>query len=756
MFQYMTSSESEFGGEKSSFYLGKVSHRSKTKFWDDDKYYTPPEDTDTGTNYSREQGLTYDDSVQPYDIKTRKVSDKDLCNVIECGITSPKQIWKKHNADRKGLYTAETYCCPLDEYNDQKYRHNVLANKPKLRRLVKKHVAAEERQKRKAAWNEYIQQLRIKHTKADGSPPTFLEPLQLEQSNIKGAKVALDEQNKSTFIAEPSNYCKDLLRDLYSFQNQYFTYPCSSFGRMLMLQKEQGNSFALGPSSFYSRDKKSIDFENYRKSIVVKTDINPNKRQHVNTPIKIQNNTKPYSRNSSRNIDTAQKRQIIPPISDDSSDVTKEPTPYVKRGKETYKRDNKIHRSREQKKPLFPIYNNESIDVSKDKYINRKNKYDRSSKSKHQKRPLSSIYPGDQIDASRDSKLNAKRERYINRKENLADKNKRLTSKLAPSDAYDDYSTIKKEINSTENKVNKNIEHSQESTRNDNYNDDPLREDTFNQVKEEIEVLKSGINQSPLKIIEDKLNTLIAQINSIISHNVLANIHKCPCKRKRTNQYETNETNKEGTCCRTRILENKNNDERDNNCAKETFNQFILETMANASTTRSTRSSVDLSKIREILLKELNLSDKPERDNENKDMNGEDSSNMLIIYDDESTHDRGTVVSNSFLKANLEGDQSFESRELYAVYPNNTTQQKDYDPLGLFTLLKISSATIGRMLSFMKFGYRSLLPQILSRRTTTARSPVIAFNCTICDSSFQKSAEFSEHIIRVHKAEPSK
>ncbi|KAJ2948756.1 hypothetical protein O0L34_g8016 [Tuta absoluta] len=55
----------------------------------------------------------------------------------------------------------------------------------------------------------------------------------------------------------------------------------------------------------------------------------------------------------------------------------------------------------------------------------------------------------------------------------------------------------------------------------------------------------------------------------------------------------------------------------------------------------------------------------------------------------------------------------------------------------------------------MQYGYQSLLPQILPRQTT-ARPPVVAFNCNICESSFQKSVEFSEHIIRVHKAEPSK
>ncbi|CAH0589931.1 unnamed protein product [Chrysodeixis includens] len=279
--------------------------------------------------------------------------------------------------------------------------------------------------------------------------------------------------------------------------------------------------------------------------------------------------------------------------------------------------------------------------------------------------------------------------------------------------------------------------------------------DKFRKVTNNIAKLKSKIRQNEDEIktkslaqIEDKIDTLIKSINSIMvdikSSRTQRNTYKTASVSCRFLTNSHNSLNRHKSAPYALI----NNEEYLCEIVQSSSKDLPISECTGPSNVQEKSNSCDI-KMDNIILEELKKSDRVKRDIEELLNLRTDRNCAVRITFDIPTRETATEVTNSLSKTKLESKPNIVIQELRAdefTEVDRDTQMTiavNTDPLGLCALLRISTDTVKQMLSYVpNLNYNSYLSML----QLPTRSCVTHYICNICGAAFGRPSELSNHI----------
>lgn len=251
---------------------------------------------------------------------------------------------------------------------------------------------------------------------------------------------------------------------------------------------------------------------------------------------------------------------------------------------------------------------------------------------------------------------------------------------------------------------------------------DDTKEETIKQkyerISKNVDRLKKNIGKSQndvqtqsLTNIENRLNDLIRSINACLL------------------EMKTNKEFKRKTVC---VMAH--------NVSESTL------TFKNAVLSKENLNKACISQLDDILYEELDKSNRAKKDIEDiiNRQPGRPCGGQITI--DIPTRERATEVTASLSQARFNVDKMVVVEEVNNPETDRMTIAVNTDPLGLLALLKISTETVKRILSYMpQIDYYSYLPMIQFPQCSR-HSAVSHYVCNICGLAFGRPSQLSDHI----------
>lgn len=614
------------------------------------------------------------------------------------------------NVVRNEQSEKSTYCRPIENVYNQEFVYRTLQKNTKLQKIVRKLVIEREREKQREAWNNYINDLKNKHeyysnepsrispqyVPGDHNTPEMIDDfynmrLNWCQSNsghhlLEDIDGAHDSSPSSVHSRNAHNYDSTLPPDVSSciFDNNRFCYPSCSQTNMLKFNKErQGHAYnwRSRPSGRYFRGN-SVVGDNNRVS---ETDS-------------IQVTARPYFPGPLHT-----KKPLGAP-----GTITTANLPLV--NEEDYKELNVSKADN----MYYPYYT--EIKPSAQEETNEKTQYVLVPiKRKSLKRHTHTGVPYTQKVTKLDKDVNvpSRHESLRNNKEH------KMVEKSCKNDA------------GTEDLLRK-----KESFR-----------ENFKKVSDNIMKLKAKIQQSEektkiksLATIEEKIDCLMKSMNSIMT-DIQANKNNVLCKKN-----EAVSACQIVSTSRTMLNRHSSDPYSYNNeeyVVQSCSRSFTVSEVLPNELRRHTGSSI--SKMETILIEEMKKSDKAKSDIAEILNLRDDRSCSLQLTFDIPTKERSTEVTDSLYKTRYKADKKnlFEKRPL----PDQRamTIAVNTDPLGLLALLRVSTETVKKILSYVPnlnyHSYLSMLPLLLPSKRCAPH-----YTCNICGATFSQPSLLSAHV----------
>ncbi|XP_026739089.1 uncharacterized protein LOC113501952 [Trichoplusia ni] len=279
--------------------------------------------------------------------------------------------------------------------------------------------------------------------------------------------------------------------------------------------------------------------------------------------------------------------------------------------------------------------------------------------------------------------------------------------------------------------------------------------DKFRKVTNNIAKLKSKIRRNDdddiksksLAQIEDKIDTLIQSINSIMVDIKSSNTHRRTYKTASVScrfvSTSHNNLNRNKSAPYGMI----NNEEYLCEIVQSSSRNFPISECGPSSIQKKSNSSN--MKMDNIIIEELRKSDRVKRDIEDLLNLRSDRNCAVHITFDIPTRETATEVTNSLSKTKLESRSKVVVEELRSdefTEVDRDTQMTiavNTEPLGLFALLRISTDTVKQMLSYVpNLNYNSYLSML----QVPAKRCVTHYICNICGAAFGRPSQLSDHI----------
>ncbi|XP_021192644.3 uncharacterized protein LOC110377915 [Helicoverpa armigera] len=627
-----------------------------------------------------------------------------------------------------------TYCRPLLNMYNQQFIYKTMQRNARLQTLVRKLVIAREREKRREAWNNYINDLKNKHRYYSNEPNT-ISP-QYVPGDYNPPATIDDFYNVRSHWPQ-SNPCQHLLDDLYggytptsalrgylcdydasvpdvrmfAYENNRICYPTSSQACMLKWNKErlsQGYSYEFGSRPRYYRGN-TIVIENDQKysfdklqgttrpypihplSPTIRTPSPPSNsmtQSQTDETIKPGNPT-PSARH--------ENEKILPDVKEElefTTEIKPEPSPdeagiYYPFNKGTNTMDRDVVTPLQQKQ----LQDYVKPTPSKDKKKVNPPKFDKDEGSKKLE-----DFKNKMVEKFRNKQKEPSNEYELKQSDSFKEKFKKVTdniSRLKEKMRQNDEDTKLRTLNTIEAKIDGIMK-------------------SINSIMSEIKVKKN-------KILLSRKTTAVSRCTTTVT-NSLNDLN-----RHRSDPYGfiKNEEHLVGVV--------------------HSSSRSVAITEVGPSDLRRHRDS----STSRILLEEMKKSDKVKRDIEEllKLRNEKHDCSVNITFDI-PTRDRSTEVTNSLSKAKFKSVSATVITDIPLSSRMNQEHQQmtiavNTDPLGFLALLRVSTETVKQLLSYVphlnSISYQSLLP-------LPSAQGVSHYICNICGAAFGRPSELSDHI----------
>uniref|UniRef100_A0A2A4JYY6 C2H2-type domain-containing protein n=1 Tax=Heliothis virescens TaxID=7102 RepID=A0A2A4JYY6_HELVI len=618
-----------------------------------------------------------------------------------------------------------TYCRPLLNMYNQQFIYKTMQRNARLQTLVKKLVIAREREKRREAWNNYINDLKNKHRYYSNEPCTISPQYVPGDYNTPAT---IDDFYDVRSNWRQSNPCQHLLDDLYGgypppylfgrypydydtsvpdvrssrYDNTHLCFPTSSQACMLRWNRERLSNaysyeFATRPTG-----------RQYRGNTIV---VEKDKRMLFD---KLQGTRRPYS------IHPWRPRSLKPirtSVETTPAQPEAENLPQVKEEQEIITTEVRTEISPDEADIYFP-YNKDA--APKENYPNEPQPPFQQSEPEKQglsKKTLSKLRSVKPLKFDKDD-VSKKIDNFKSKVVDKINKQKAALNEIRKSDSYrEKYKKVSDNIS----KLKDRIRQSEEEAK--------LR--TLAQIESKIDGIMRSINSIMMDIKAKKKNILSSRKSAAVSCcTTMVPSSPNDLNRHRSDPY--------GFI--------KNEDHLYEVVDSSSRSLAITEVRTRDQTTHRVSST---SKMDKILLEEMKKSDKVKRDIEELlNIRNERINCTAQITFDIPTRERSTEVTDSLSKARL---KSASTTIIEEIPLNGGSMDQGHrqmtiavntEPLGLLALLRVSKETVKQLLSYVPhlnyITYRSLpmpTPQCVSH-----------YICNICGAAFDRPSQLSDHI----------
>lgn len=623
-----------------------------------------------------------------------------------------------------------TYCQPSPNMYNQDFVNKTLQRNARLQKIVRKLVIEREREKQREAWNNYINDLKNKH-KYYSNEPSRISPqyvpgehntsemiddfynmrLNWRQSNprqhlLEGIYADHDNTLSTTNTRYPHNCDSSIPPDVGSFifDDDRGCYPSGSQASMTRLNKERqcyANNLRPRPSGRYF----------HGNSVMV-----DNNRAHGFDSI--HSNAKPYfpvptHTKKPRGADASILTANLPLVNEeDYKELNASKADIFQGGNNIYfpycteeTPSDQDETFEQNQYVLVPI---------KHKYVKRYVRASAPLTQESSKLDMDVTVPSKHPSLGSSKDLNSPNIFTAFKRSNVQKPLKKYEGNDLNCQKDESFKENFKKVSENINKLKAKIRQSEEDT----------KIKSLVTIEEKIDSLMKCMN-SIMSDIQEKRNTLLTKRSAAISACKIVTSNRTVLNRHSSDPYNYKSVDY---------------------MVQDSSRSLTISEIVPNELKKNTDSSI--SKMEKILIEEMEKSDKAKSDIEEILNRRNDRSCSLQITFDIPTKERSTEVTDSLSKARHKSDEKPLSEKRAPLGQRGMTIAVNTDPLGLFALLRVSTETVKKILSYVPNmpnlnyqSYLSLLPLLLP-----ARRCVQHFTCNICGASFGQPSQLSTHV----------